>query len=297
MASAGHERPGVVQEGEWFAVPAAALWGWSLLLVLVLAVAGLCLVLPWLAPPQPDNWQVPLLGAGLFLPCAALLARLLWRKLHRYRMDEQAITRLRPWSGPVLLPWDRITRLGEDSVLGDLDLHGEGPHGPVVFHLDPELRGSRRLWMAVLERVGWLALPAEAGGAVAWPAVVHRKGSGLKEVVGVVVVAAALAAVLRARDVQPWWSVLAPLCVALVRVLRDWHAIEIDRESLVIATPLRRWSYTADQIQAIRFGLLPPMRWTVLVHLESGKPWKLRENLAGSLRLYRLLEEAYPGKV
>lgn len=296
MASAECVPPGSVDEGEWFAVPAWQRTCYFLIAGFYLAAAILCLVMLWVEPPRPRQWVVALFALTVATLSATLFAWPLWLSLHRYRVDEQGITRLRPWSGSVMLPWDRMTRIVHRRLLWDLDLHGEGPRGPVVFPLGFVLRDSDRLWMAVMQRVGWLAHSPEWPGTIELPAVVRRSRFGLRVAV-LIVFLSGFTAFCMVHGYRLWWLPLLLLPIKGVRILRHrWYALEIDRGSLVILTPLRRHAYTADDIEAIGFG---PMSgcWMVLVRLRSGQTWYLEDHLIRLMRVCLLIGEAFPEKV
>lgn len=298
MAGSEGERPGGVHESEVFVYPLTTRMGAGFGLVLSMATVGFCLAMPRILGPEPHLWIAQLVGVGVFSTVAAVSAGILGRALVRYRVDERGVTRLRPCSGPELLPWDRITRLVDHPVLGRLELLGEGPEGPVRFGLSYQLRGADRLRQAVMDQTDWEALVGEPGEEIALPGVVYR--AWLHTVGRLGACAVVLWAVVEGWSAGrlPIWRVLATSSVGLlVPLVWYWYGIGLDHGSITLYYPLRRRTIAAPEVAAVRLGVQSETgSSTVIVDLHDGETLTLQGASIGSLRLYRLLSRAFPGK-
>lgn len=297
MSRAGRKRPwDPADERDVFAFPAPAR-RWAVFgIVAFLGLAGCCVALPWLDPQMSNAWLAPVLGVLFWTPLAAASARLLMRTRDRYRVSDRAITRLRPGREPVVLPWDRITRIVDHPGLGDLELHGGGPEGPIRFRLSYQLRDADRLRRAVMEWTDWAALVAGPGGSGGLPAVVYRTRFHMA-------CRLAVCGWLAWAVVAGWssgalsiWGALG-IASAVLSFALLWYGVVVDQGSVTLLYPLRRRIIRTEQVAAFRLWVQPELGGsTVLVFLRNGERLDLRGARSGSLRLYRMLGEAFPGK-
>ncbi|WP_148596426.1 hypothetical protein [Aquisphaera giovannonii] len=277
---------------ETFRVPLRVRLVIAMLLAVFAGLGVLCMVQPLMELPWAGTRFVQLVGAILFGGAAASFGIYLPWLRDTYELSEEGITWVqRGW--PVTVRWKDVTGLIESPDASCLELHAQGPEGPIVFRLRSGLGRYNRLRELVMERTDWLRLAAFPDGtALTLPLTIYRPVGYFLAMPLVALISLGVAVLF--ASAEQWLLAGVAVAFALATSLR-WYAIDIAAEFIRLRRPLWPQVIPVACIRDVRLDLMNEHGAScsdVVVDWTGGRPVRLYGARGGGLRLFAALQMA-----